>query len=54
MVELPYSLHTRYVSIAIAWTVILLPPTAINLGIFYYLLHSREGVDLVGKCKPPF
>ncbi|KUJ11465.1 uncharacterized protein LY89DRAFT_654090 [Mollisia scopiformis] len=34
---LPYTLHTRYRSIALAWTVILIPPTILNIGLFYDL-----------------
>ncbi|KAJ4305111.1 hypothetical protein N0V90_000641 [Kalmusia sp. IMI 367209] len=44
-VELPYSLHSRYASIATAWTVILIPPIFINLGLFYGLWYGRPDLD---------
>ncbi|QDS71229.1 hypothetical protein FKW77_010442 [Venturia effusa] len=40
--ELPYSLHTRYASIAIAWTVIIIPPVLLNLGLFYGLWYGTR------------
>jgi len=42
VVELPYSLHGRYASIAIAWTVILIPPTFLNLSLFYGLWYGTH------------
>lgn len=49
-VELPYSLHNRHVSIAIAWTVILIPPVFINLGLFYGLWYGKPEMDrLLGE-----
>jgi hypothetical protein len=47
VVELPYSLHTRYASIAVAWTIILIPPTLINLGLFYGLWYGKPDMDRV-------
>lgn len=47
VVELPYTLHTRYASIAIAWTVILIPPIFINLGLFYGLWYGRPYMDRI-------
>lgn len=44
MTELPYSLHSRYASIAIAWTVIVIPPVFLNLGLFYGLWYGT-GMD---------
>lgn len=45
IVELPYSLHTRYASIAIAWTVIIIPPIFLNLGLFYGLWYGKPEMD---------
>jgi hypothetical protein len=45
VVELPYSLHSRYASIAIAWTVIIIPPIFINLGLFYGLWYGKPHMD---------
>ncbi|KAF2803389.1 uncharacterized protein BDZ99DRAFT_482228 [Mytilinidion resinicola] len=45
VVELPYSLHSRYASIAIAWTVIIIPPVFINLGLFYGLWYGKPEID---------
>lgn len=39
---LPYTLHTRYRSIAIAWTIIIIPPVFINLGLFYGLWYGTQ------------
>jgi hypothetical protein len=47
LVELPYSLHSRYVSIAIAWTVITIPPIFINLGLFYGLWFGQPQLDRI-------
>lgn len=47
VVELPYSLHSRYVSIAIAWTVITIPPIFINLGLFYGLWYGKPDMDRI-------
>jgi hypothetical protein len=45
IVELPYSLHSRYASIAVAWTAIIIPPIFINLGLFYGLWYGRPNMD---------
>ena len=47
VVELPYSLHDRYRSITIAWTVIIIPPIFINLGLFYGLWYGRLQMDRI-------
>jgi hypothetical protein len=47
MVELPYSLHGRYPAIATAWTIIIIPPIFINLGLFYGLWYGRPQMDRV-------
>jgi hypothetical protein len=39
---LPYTLHTRYRAIALAWTLITLPPTVINLGLIYGLWYGTN------------
>jgi len=50
VVELPYSLRSRYASIAIAWTVIIIPPVFINLGLFYGLWYGQPEMDrLLGE-----
>ena len=46
-VKLPYSLHSRYPAIAIAWTVIIIPPIFINLGLFYGLWYGNSQMDRV-------
>jgi hypothetical protein len=43
--ELPYTLHSRYASIATAWTIIIIPPIFINLGLFYGLWYGKPGID---------
>jgi hypothetical protein len=48
VVPLPYTLHTRYASIAIAWTVILIPPIFINLGLFYGLWYGSHVDRILG------
>jgi hypothetical protein len=53
VVPLPYTLHTRYVSIAIAWTIILIPPIFINLGLFYGLWYGTHLDRILGSCSPP-
>ncbi|TVY83894.1 hypothetical protein LSUE1_G001961 [Lachnellula suecica] len=40
--KLPYTLHSRYRSIAIAWTVIIIPPIFLNLGLFYGLWYGTH------------
>ncbi|KAF2498927.1 hypothetical protein BU16DRAFT_482099 [Lophium mytilinum] len=45
VVELPYSLHSRYASIATAWTIITIPPIFINLGLFYGLWYGKPELD---------
>jgi hypothetical protein len=53
-VELPYSLHSRYGSIAVAWTVILIPPIFLNLGLFYGLWYGKPEMDrLLGEISFP-
>ena len=49
IVELPYSLHSRrrYASIAVAWSVIISPPTFLNLGLFYGLYYGKPEMDRV-------
>lgn len=47
VVDLPYTLHTRYASIAIAWTIIIIPPIFINLGLFYGLWYGKSKVDFL-------
>ncbi|KAE8444081.1 hypothetical protein EG329_000863 [Mollisiaceae sp. DMI_Dod_QoI] len=46
-VKLPYTLHTRYRSIAIAWTIILIPPIFLNLGLFYGLWYGNPEMDRI-------
>lgn len=46
-VPLPYSLHDRFASIAVAWTIILIPPIFINLGLFYGLWYGRPDLDRI-------
>ncbi|KAG4430022.1 hypothetical protein IFR05_014491 [Cadophora sp. M221] len=53
VVELPYSLHTRYKSIAIAWTVIIIPPIFLNLGLFYGLWYGRPQMDRIAVLTIP-
>ncbi|KAH7385089.1 hypothetical protein BKA64DRAFT_712212 [Cadophora sp. MPI-SDFR-AT-0126] len=53
VVELPYSLHTRYKSIAIAWTVIIIPPIFINLGLFYGLWYGPPDLDRIAVLTIP-
>ncbi|CZR60230.1 uncharacterized protein PAC_10126 [Phialocephala subalpina] len=45
--KLPYTLHTRYKSIAIAWIVILIPPTILNLALFYGLWYGQPHLDRI-------
>jgi hypothetical protein len=47
IVPLPYSLRARYRSIAIAWTVIIIPPVFLNLGLFYGLWYGKPEMDRV-------
>jgi hypothetical protein len=54
IVELPYSLHSRYASIAIAWTVITIPPIFINLGLFYGLWYGKPDMDRMFGSASPF
>jgi hypothetical protein len=49
VVELPYTLHTRYASIAVAWTIILIPPIFINLGLFYGLWYGTDLDRILGS-----
>lgn len=52
--KLPYTLHTRYKSIAIAWTVILIPPTILNLALFYGLWYGQPNLDRILGTIPLF
>ena len=53
IVELPYSLHTRKKSIALAWSVILIPPVFLNIGLFYGLWYGRPSLNrLFGMSSP--
>jgi hypothetical protein len=45
VVKLPYNLRSRYASIAVAWTVIIIPPVFINLGLFYGLWYCQPEMD---------
>jgi len=47
LVKLPYSLHNRYPAIAIAWTIILIPPIFLNLGLFYGLWYGIPQMDRI-------
>jgi len=54
IVELPYSLRNRHASIAVAWTVILIPPIFLNLGLFYGLWYGKPEMDrLLGEIPLP-
>ncbi|CAL3965476.1 unnamed protein product [Diplocarpon coronariae] len=53
VVELPYTLHTRYSSIAIAWTAIITPPIFLNLGIFYGLWYGKPQMDRIAVLTIP-
>ncbi|KAL3426364.1 hypothetical protein PVAG01_03155 [Phlyctema vagabunda] len=53
VVQLPYSLHGRYAAIAIAWTIIIIPPIFLNLGLFYGLWYGRPGMDRVAVLTIP-
>jgi hypothetical protein len=53
VVPLPYTLHTRYLSIAIAWTVILIPPIFLNLGLFYGLWYGTNLDRILGLYPIP-
>jgi hypothetical protein len=48
VVPLPYTLHTRYASIAIAWTIITIPPIFINLALFYSLWYGTKVDRILG------
>jgi hypothetical protein len=52
VVPLPYTLRTRYPSIAIAWTIILIPPIFLNLGLFYGLWYGTNLDRLLGLYFP--
>ena len=56
VVELPYSLQTRKKSIAIAWSVILIPPVFLNIGLFYGLWYGEPNLDralgMLSKLRP--
>ncbi|CAN5951389.1 unnamed protein product [Sphagnum jensenii] len=47
VVELPYSLHDRYASIAISWTIIIIPPVFLNLALFYGLWYGKPQMDRI-------
>lgn len=49
IVELPYSLYGRYKSIAIAWTIIIIPPTVLNLGLIYGLWYGTNLNRVLGR-----
>ena len=52
VVKLPYSLHDRYASIAVAWTIIIIPPTFLNIGLFYGLWYGQPEMDrLLGEIS---
>lgn len=51
-VEIPYTLHTRYASIATAWTLILTPPIFLNLGLFYGLWYGNPALDRTLGTSP--
>jgi len=53
VVKLPYSLHSRYPAIAIAWTVIIIPPIFINLGLFYGLWYGKPQMDRIAVLTIP-
>ncbi|TAQ86360.1 hypothetical protein B7494_g5316 [Chlorociboria aeruginascens] len=53
VVELPYSLHGRYLAIAIAWTIITIPPIFINLGLFYGLWYGQPQMDRIAVLTIP-
>ncbi|KAG0650175.1 hypothetical protein D0Z07_2939 [Hyphodiscus hymeniophilus] len=53
VVELPYSLHDRYRSIATAWTIIIIPPIFINLGLFYGLWYGKPHMDRIAVLTIP-
>ncbi|TVY32238.1 hypothetical protein LSUB1_G007724 [Lachnellula subtilissima] len=50
---LPYSLHSRYRSIALAWTIITIPPIFINLGLFYGLWYGSPHMDRIAVLTIP-
>ena len=50
---LPYTLHTRYRSKAIAWTIIIIPPIFINLGLFYGLWYGTKMDRVLGISPLP-
>jgi len=53
VVELPYTLHTRYRSIATAWTIIIIPPIFINLALFYGLWYGQPHLDRIAVLTIP-
>ena len=53
VVPLPYTLRTRYLSITIAWTVILIPPIFLNLGLFYGLWYGTNLDRILGLYPIP-
>ncbi|KAF4632188.1 hypothetical protein G7Y89_g5935 [Cudoniella acicularis] len=53
VVKLPYSLHSRYASIAIAWTIIITPPIFINLGLLYGLWYGKPEMDRIAVLTIP-
>jgi hypothetical protein len=53
VVPLPYTLHTRYPTIAIAWTIILIPPIFLNLGLFYGLWYGTNLNRILGLYLNP-
>lgn len=53
VVPLPYTLHTRHLSIALAWTIILIPPIFLNLGLFYGLWYGTKLDRILGLYPIP-
>jgi hypothetical protein len=50
--EISYSLDGRYRSIAIAWTIIIVPPTLLNLGLIYGLWYGTNLDRVLGTFFP--
>lgn len=46
---LPYSLDGKYKAIALAWTIIILPPTVLNLGLIYGLWYYTNLDRVLGR-----
>jgi hypothetical protein len=54
VVKLPYTLHIRYVSIAIAWIIILTPPISLNPGLFYVLWYGTNLDRILGPSSSSY